>query len=170
MYDGREEGWRRVQTLTCYTHFSAHSACTVTFAHLHACHTHTHGSSVCKKVFACVSFLSISPSAVSCLTHLLLSLYDSLSLDFPVRTFLPYLPVLNAQGMRISARGREVWLWSTSPARRPEHADGVSQTQSTEELYSPVQSEALREKRVQTKKRLKKAVVSGSRRNGARRA
>ena len=81
--------------------------------------TYPHGSSVCKKVFAHVSCLSISPSPFSCLTHLLLSpYYDSLYVDFPVHTFLPYLPVLKAQGMRISARGREVWL---SGQVRPQH-------------------------------------------------
>ena len=42
-----------------------------------------------------MSLFSISPSPFSCLTHLLLSPYDdSLSLDFPVHTFLPYLHVL----------------------------------------------------------------------------
>ena len=72
-----------------------------------------------KKFFAHVSHLSVSPSPVSRLTHLLLSSYDdSLSLDFPVHTFLPYLPVLKAQGMRISERGQEVWL---SGQVRPKH-------------------------------------------------
>ena len=45
----------------------------------------------------------------------------------------------------------------------PVSALNEEQTQSTAESYSPVQSEAPREKRVQTKKRLMKAVVSGSR-------
>ena len=102
-----------VHTLTCCTHIcllhslSAHirtSACVCTY---------THGSSVCEKVFACVSHLSLSLSLVSCLTHLSQSPYDdslSLSLDCPVRTLLPYLLVLKVHGMRHSARGREVWL------------------------------------------------------------
>ena len=64
-----------------------------------------------------MSFLSISPSSFLCLTHLLLSPYD-VSLDFSVHTFFPYLPVLKAQAMRISARGREVWL---SGPVRPQH-------------------------------------------------
>ena len=56
---------------------------------------------------------SLSPFL--CLTHFLLSPYDSLSLDFPVHTFLPCLLVLKAQGICISARGREVWLSVPSP-------------------------------------------------------
>ena len=32
-------------------HFSAHSACTVTFAHLHACHTHAWLKFLKKEVF-----------------------------------------------------------------------------------------------------------------------
>ena len=60
---------RGVHTLTCCTHiFSAHSALTAYFAHFSCVCTYTHGSSVCKKVFAYVSFLSISPSPFSCFT------------------------------------------------------------------------------------------------------
>ena len=91
--------------------------------HNHTCTSscvcsYTHGSSVCKKVFAYVSHLPISPSLVSCLTHLLLSPYDSLSLslDFPVHTFLPYLLVFKAQGMRISARAAgSLAIWPSRP-------------------------------------------------------
>ena len=108
-YDGR----------CTYTHLFARTFfyctfCLRTSAHLHACHTHA-WLKFMKKVFAYV------PSPFSCLTHFLLSPDDdslSLSLDFPVQTFLPYLPVLKARGMRISARGREVWL---SGQVRPQH-------------------------------------------------
>ena len=106
-----------IHSLVARTFFCC-TVCLRTSAHLHAC-AHTRMAQVsAKKVFAYVSFLSISPSPFSCLTHLLLSPYDSLSLDFPVHTFLPYLLVLKAQGMRTSARGREVWL---SSHVRPQH-------------------------------------------------
>ena len=83
--------------------------------------TYTHGSSVCKKVFVTwVSLFSPSrllPSYVSPI-FCCLRATPHLLIDFPVHTFLPYLPVLKAQGMRISARGREVWL---SGQVRPQH-------------------------------------------------
>ena len=44
-----------------HAHFSAHTAWTVTFAHLHAC-AHTRMAQVQKVFVACVSFLSISLS------------------------------------------------------------------------------------------------------------
>ena len=51
-----------------HAHFSAYSAFTAYFAHF-SCVSHTHGSRVPKRFFAHVSFLSISPTPVSCLTH-----------------------------------------------------------------------------------------------------
>ena len=87
VYDGR-----CTYTHLLHAHFFAHRACTVTVAHLHACPTHA--SQGCQeRFFAHVSFLSISPSPFSCLTHLLLSPCDSLSLStFPstrsCRTYL----------------------------------------------------------------------------------
>ena len=48
-------GGGAVHTLTCRTHIFLHITrahfVRAYFAILHACHTHTHGSSVCKKVF-----------------------------------------------------------------------------------------------------------------------
>ena len=64
VYDGR----------CTYTHLShAHflrTARSLRGSHIFMRVTYTHGSCVCKKVFAHVSFLSISPSPFSCLTHL----------------------------------------------------------------------------------------------------
>ena len=99
-----------------HAHFSAHSACTITFAHLRACHTHAWLKwclHVCPLSLA-FSLLMYHPFFAVSVRRLSLSL----SLDFPVHTFLPYLPVLQAQGKRISARGREVWL---SGQVRPQH-------------------------------------------------
>ena len=81
-----------IHSLVARTFFCC-TVCLRTSAHLHAC-AHTRMAQVsAKKVFAYVSFLSISPSPFSCLTHLLLSPYDSLSLStFPsthsCRTYL----------------------------------------------------------------------------------
>ena len=65
--------------LTCCTHIFLHSLSAP--IRTPSCVSHTHGSGVRKKVFAvCMSLISISPSPFSCLTYLLLSLYeDSLS-------------------------------------------------------------------------------------------
>ena len=62
---------------TCFCTWRVHSyICTS------PCVSHTRmGQVSVKKVFAFVSFLSISLSLVSCLTHLLLSPYDSLTLS-----------------------------------------------------------------------------------------
>ena len=102
-----------------HAHFSAHSACTVTCAHLHACaHTRmaqVHEKGVCRmRVFVlhlAFSLLMSHPSVA-------VSVRLSLSLDFPVHTFLPYSLFLKAQGTRISARGREVW---PADQVRPQH-------------------------------------------------
>ena len=75
-----------------HAHFSAHSACTTTFAHLHACaHTRmaqVHEKGVCRmSVFVLYLAFSLLMSHPSFAVSLRLSL--SLSLDFPVNTFLP---------------------------------------------------------------------------------
>ena len=65
--------------------------------------THTHGSSVCKKVFA-----SISPSPVACLTHLLLSPYDdALSLSRLSRPHV--LAVLTCPKSGTRTRSLAIW-------------------------------------------------------------
>ena len=56
VYDGS------VHTLTCRTHIFLVHTHSVHISHIFMRVTYTHGSSVCKKVFAHVSFLSISPS------------------------------------------------------------------------------------------------------------
>ena len=55
--------------------------------------THTHGSSVKKKGVACVSYLSISPSPVSCLTHPCCSL---------ILTSRPFLTLTSTRPCRTS--------------------------------------------------------------------
>ena len=82
--------------------------------------TYTHGSCSWKGCLTHEGLCSPSrflPSYVSpifcCLRTTL-----SLSLDFPVHTFLPYSLFLKAQGTRISARGREVW---PADQVRPQH-------------------------------------------------
>ena len=74
-----------------HAHFSAHGACKVTFAHLVA---QVHEKGVC---CMCDFDLSISLSLVSWLTHPCCFRTTTFSLDFPIHTFLPYLPVLKAQ-------------------------------------------------------------------------
>ena len=85
----------------------------------HACHTHAWLKCLLK---GCLHVCHVSPSRLLCLMFhqsFAVSVRLSLSLStFPVHTFLPYLLVLNAQGMRISPRGREVWL---SGQVRPQH-------------------------------------------------
>ena len=59
-----------VHTLTCCTHIFLRTARSQRTSHIFMRVTYTHGSSVMKKVFvARVSFLSISLSPFSCLTH-----------------------------------------------------------------------------------------------------
>ena len=98
---------RCTYTHLLHAHFSAESAYT---SHIFMRVTYTHGSSVCKKVFAHVSYLSISPSPFSCFTRLCCSCtvtsettpdYDFT--DDPIHMILPYFPVLKAQDTRHSA-------------------------------------------------------------------
>ena len=94
------------------------AVCLRTSAHLHRMSIfvlHLAFSLLC----TCVSFLHLALS--SFMSHpslLFLDGHFETIPDFDVHTFLPYLPVLKAQGMRISARGREVWL---SVQVRPQH-------------------------------------------------
>ena len=76
-----------------------------------------------------MSFLSVSPSHVTCLTHLLLCPYDSLSLDFPVHTFLPYLLVLEARHAHLRTRTRSLAIWPSPPSTQV-----MSPTSSTRSL------------------------------------
>ena len=118
VYDGRK---RCTYTHLLHAHFSAHGACTVTFAYF-SCVSHTRMAQaqvVVKKVFvARVSYLSIllSPSHVSPILAVhWRSLRDHSWLD--VRTFLPCLLVLEAQGMRTSARAaRSLAIWPSPPS------------------------------------------------------
>ena len=106
-------------TVSCVRLVYFHSCCTHIFlriaraqwhSHIFMRVTYTHGSSVCKKVFARVSHLSISPSPFL-MIHLSLlfphghfeTIPDYDFTDDPVHTFLSYFPVLKAQDMRNSA-------------------------------------------------------------------
>ena len=59
-----------VHTLTCRTHIFQRQRTHCVLCTSSCVCTYTHGSSVCKKVFAHVSYLSISPSPFSRLTRL----------------------------------------------------------------------------------------------------
>ena len=101
-----------VHTPTCCTHIFLHISRTQSHSHFSCVCTYMRGSSVCEKCVCTgvVSFLSISLSPFSCLTQLFAVSIRRLSLShLSVHTFLPCLLVLVAQGMHISARGREVW-------------------------------------------------------------
>ena len=87
-----------------HAHLSAHSACTVTFAHLHAC-AHTRMAQVMSKRLLHVCVIPLHPP-LSCLTRLCCSL-TVISRSIPTltsTTFLPNFPVLEARDMRNSAR------------------------------------------------------------------
>ena len=104
------DGWC-TDTHLLHAHLSAHNACTITFAHLHAC-TFTHGSSVMSK--RCLLHMChTSPSRLLyLLSHpSLLFLHAYFNITFP-STFLPNFPVLKAQDMRNSARApRSLASW-----------------------------------------------------------
>ena len=111
---------RCTYTHLTHAHFSAHSACTITFAHFHACHTHAWLKGAKKVRCTCVTSLHLAFSRL--MSHPSLLFFDGhfeTTPDFDVHTFLPYLPVLQAQGMRKSARGQAVWL---SGHVRPQHS------------------------------------------------
>ena len=97
-----------------HAHFSAHSACTVTFAHFHAC-AYTRVAQGHDKGVCYMWVISLHLAFSSLMSHpslLFLDGHFETIPDFDVHTFLPYLPVLKAQGMRISARAaRIVAIW-----------------------------------------------------------
>ena len=98
-----------------HAHLSAHSACTVTFAHLHAC-AHTRMAQVMSKRLLHVCVIPLHPP-LSCLTRLCCSL-TVISRSIPTltsTTFLPNFPVLEAQDMRNSARACPVSTQVMSP-------------------------------------------------------
>ena len=108
-----------VHTRTCCTHIFLHIARAQSHPHIFMRVTYTHDSSSWKRCLSHECLCSPSrlhPSHVSPIFCCLLSL------DFPVHTFLPYSPVLKAQDMRISARGRELWL---SGQFRSQHRFGI---------------------------------------------
>ena len=97
-----------VHTLTCRTHiFLLHSVCARSHTFVRV--TYTHGSSVCKKVFAHASLISPSrllPSHVSPVSAVPARSRRDPDYDFTdsdIHKFLPYFPVLKAQDMRNSA-------------------------------------------------------------------
>ena len=90
-WDGQGIGSPRcTHTHLLHAHFSAHSACTITSAHLHAC-AHTSMAQVSEKVcFVCVSLISVSPS-LSHVSPIFAVSVRRISLAFPVRTVLAEL-------------------------------------------------------------------------------
>ena len=108
-----------VHTLTCCTHIFLHIARAQSSSHIFM-RVHIHAwLKRANKVFAHVSFLSISPSPFLCPTHPSCSCtvtsrplptYDLT--DDPVHTSLPNFPVLKAQAMRHSApASRSLATW-----------------------------------------------------------
>ena len=99
-----------VHTLTCCTHiFSAQSTLTASFCTLLMRVTYTHGSSSShvKEGVCCTCIIPLHLAFSSLMSHPFLLFLDGhfeTIPDFDVHTFLPYVPVLQAQGMRISAR------------------------------------------------------------------
>ena len=94
-----------------------HVARAQSHVHIFMCHTHTHGSSVCVKVFAHVSHLSISPSAVSCLTRLLLSPYDdSLSRLSRPHVLAVFTCPKCAGDADLRTRTRSLAIWPSPPS------------------------------------------------------
>ena len=96
------------------------TVCLRTSAHFSCVCTYTHGSRLPKRFFAHVSHLTFS-SLMSHPSLLFLDGHVQTIPDSDIHTFLPYLPVLKAHGMRLSARGREVWH---SGQVRPQHKVG----------------------------------------------
>ena len=111
-----------------HAHFSAHSACTVTFAHF-SCMSHTrmdqgqvHEKCVCRMsvfvLYLAFSLLMLHPS--------LLFLHAYLDITF-LSIFLPYFPVLQAQDMRHSLASRSMATW---PRQQTEVMSPRSSTRS----------------------------------------
>ena len=112
-----------LRLVVCYTHahllhahFSAHGACTVTFAHLHAC-AHTRMAQVHEKgvwrMSVFVLYLAFSLPMFHPSLQFLYIHFDITCLSI----FLPFSPVLKAQGMRVSARAaRSLAIWPSPPS------------------------------------------------------
>ena len=107
-----------VHTLTCCTHSFCYTVCLRTSAYLHAC-AHTCMAQGCQKVL-CTCVISLHLAFSSLMFHPSLLFFDGhieTTPDFEVHTFLPYLPVPKAQGMRISARAaRSLAIWPSPPS------------------------------------------------------
>ena len=103
-------------TLLFHAHLSvAQFVCVHPRTSPRAC-TYTHGSSVCKKKFAHVSHLSISPSPVSCFTSLCCSCTPTLT-----SPFCPYvLAVLtcpeSAGHAHLRKKTRSLAIWPSPPS------------------------------------------------------
>ena len=99
VYDGR-----CTYTHILHAHFSAHSACTVTFAHFHAC---AHARMAQAQVVSKRCLLHMYHTSPSRLLYLMFHpslLFLYIHFDIPFQsTILPYFPVLKAQDMRHSA-------------------------------------------------------------------
>ena len=100
-----------------HAHFSAQRVHSHICTFLMRCHIHAWLKGAKKFLCTCVVSLHL---AFSCLmSHpSLLFLHGHFEPTFPSAPFLPYFLVLKAQGMRNSARGREVW---PSGQVRPHH-------------------------------------------------
>ena len=87
-----------------HAHVSAHCACTVTFAHFHACaHTRMAQARVVSKGVRCTCIIPLHLAfSISCMTRLCCSCTSTSTIPFR-STILPYFPVLKAQDMRHSA-------------------------------------------------------------------
>ena len=109
-----------VHTLTCRTHIFPHLARAQSHPHF-SCVSGTRMAQGWQKGSSHMRVISLHLTFTSLLSHpslLFLDGHFETIPDFDVHTFLPYLPVLQAQGMRISARGRAVW----PPGQvRPQH-------------------------------------------------
>ena len=99
-----------------HEHFSAHSACTITLAHFHAC-AHARMAQGHEKGVCCMHVVALHLAFSSLMSHpSLLFLHTHFDITF-LSTFLPYSPVLKAQDMRNSARAvRSLAIWPSPPS------------------------------------------------------
>ena len=106
VYDGR-----CTYTHLLHVHFSAHSACTVTFAHF-SCVSHTRMAQGHEKFVCCMCVISLHLAFSLLMFHpSLLFLHTHLDITF-LSVFLPNFPVLKAQDMRNSAHAsRRLATW-----------------------------------------------------------
>ena len=98
IWDGQGTGSPRcTHTHVLHSHLSAHSACTVTSAHLHAC-AHTRMAKVSEKVCCmCISLMSVSPS-MSHVSPIFAVSVRRISIAFPVHTVLAELTCPESAG------------------------------------------------------------------------